>query len=208
MKILFALFASLLVAHVAFGTTVYQSSIDELFAESSLVVFGLVEAGRIIPENCGVEYAVRIHEVYKGSVTPGELIWFEKYGPMDVGRNYFLFMSTQENAFRPISSTNSFSEPQSQEGIIKCKKHTPIYTVNVWGEGAFASAYTYNSKVPQAVFFDDFMFSVPKELVATKVKPTERYDNDQRDTALDPEEFKKYLKKSASAKQTSNVASP
>lgn len=190
----FALFA-LAVSFATSATTIYGVSLDKLYAESSIVVAGVIESGKILPNDCGVVYTVRIDRKYKGDAAPGDVLTIEKYGSTQIGARYFLFLSETSEEFRPILSTNSGATSHRAEYMKRCKDVRPAYTVNIWGNGALKVTGTYNGAVKEAVIFDDYLVKPDKGLIVTTLGPRDRYDNDRNDAAMELNTFSDYLEK-------------
>jgi hypothetical protein len=184
----------------ATATTFRAVSVEELYGESDLVVSGVIESGAILPKGCGVSYQVRVDRSFKGEATSGSLVTFRKYGPMQVGSRYFLFMSKPEKEFNPITSTNSRDMNMRAEHIQRCMDVQPPFTVNIWGNGALKVSGTYNDSVKKAVFFDNIVITPPERLATTTLKPRDRYDNDRIGTAMELEMFSEYLSELAASK--------
>lgn len=194
MKTLAFALSLLVVSSAVPATTVYGVSLEKLYAESTIVVSGLVESGKILPHDCGVAYTVRIDHRYKGEAKPGDVLTVEKHGPTQVGARYFLFLSRTAEEFRPILSTNSGAVNHRAEYIARCKDVRPAYAVNIWGNGALKVTGTYNGTVKEAVIFDDYLVKPDKSLSVTTLGPRDRYDNDRNDSAIELTTFSDYLK--------------
>ncbi len=193
MKNILAIVLALAIFQAAEATSFYEVTIPEVFKESQIVVFGTIEAGRTIKGNCGVEYAVRIVNSFKGASKPGDLVWFQNQGPTQIGAEYFLFLSSTEREFIPMASTNSGDTDMHAEYLSRCQKSRPPFVVNVFGNGALKSVGTYNKDVPRAVLIDDVVLIPPDGLKVTKFKPYDRYDNDRGDTGLAAGDFMEYM---------------
>lgn len=178
----------------ASATIVRGVSLEELYDESSIVISGVIESGRVLPKDCGVVYTIRIERRYKGEAKAGDVLTVEKYGPAQVGAKYFFFLSKTTEEFRPILSTNSGAMNRRAEYIERCKDLRPAYTVNIWGNGALKVTGTYNGAVKEAVVFDDYLVKPDKSLVVTTLGPRDRYDNDRNDSAMEVGAFSDYLK--------------
>ena len=175
------------------ATTFYDVSIEELYKESTVVVSGVIQSGSKLANDCGVAYTVWIDRTYKGADRSDKAITFQGYGPMEIGGRYFLFMSKTTEEFRPIMSTNSGDMDMRARYIQKCKSVRPLYSVNIWGNGALKVTGTYNSTVKNAVVFDQIVITPPVDLPVIQLKPSDRYDNDRIDTALNADDFAKYM---------------
>ncbi|RYG64818.1 hypothetical protein EON80_18510 [bacterium] len=169
-----------LLALPAGATKVRPVSVGELAQSSELVVYGQIQLAQIIAGDCGVRYVVKIEEAYKGRLAPDTAVLFSSEKPLLVGSTYVLFLSKDSEAFDPIISTNSFGPQPDSERVKTCQRNRPLYTVNVWGNGALKVTSTYASKAKVAVF-NDFMILMPKGTKAGQLDPTTRYDID-RDT--------------------------
>jgi hypothetical protein len=193
MRNILAVVVGVLLSQVAFATIVAPVTIPELYKESEVVVYGEIEAGKILADDCGVEYAIRVDTSFKGRASPANLIWFQSSGPIQVGANYFLFLSSTDKEFIPLVSTNSDALESKAEYIKTCKDKRPAFVVNVFGNGALKATGTYNDGLPKAVILGDILIP-PTELNVTKLGPYDRYDNDRDDIALDSEKFTAYIK--------------
>ncbi len=189
-----AIFLFLVVLSAAASATIVRGvSIEELYNESSIVVSGEIESGRVLPKDCGVAYTVRVENTYKGEPKTGDALTVEMYGPAQVGAKYFFFLSETAEEFRPLLSTNSGAMNRRAEFLERCKDVRPAFTVNIWGNGALKITGTYNSSVKEAVVFDDYLVKPDKTLKVTTLGPNDRYDNDRNDSGIDLSEFSDYL---------------
>ncbi|MCA9181625.1 MAG: hypothetical protein KDA51_09230 [Planctomycetales bacterium] len=194
----------LVVATAATATKVVGVSLDRLYAESSSVVSGVIESGQVLANGCGVAYKIRVDENFKGTAKSGDVLTVEKYGPTQIGARYFLFLSPTEEEFQPIMSTNSGDMARRAEYINRCKSVRPGYTVNIWGNGALKVTGTYHDSLEDAVIFDDYLVKPPEQLEVTALKPSERYDNDQKLTAMELHAFSQHLRELYRSSEANN----
>ena len=194
MRKIIAIVTGLALSNVLFATTFYKVTIPDIFEKSELVVYGEIEAGRILLDDCGVEYAVRVQESFKGGSSAGQLIWFQNSDSTQIGGKYFLFLSKNGEEFTPLMSTNSGAMNLRARYVERCKNKWSRYKVNVFGNGALKSTSTYSEIVPRAVLIDDVVVIPPEGVKMTKFGPYDRYDNDRNHTALDADEFMTYMK--------------
>ena len=194
MRKIIAVVIGLAISQLASATKIYQADISEIYAKSDLVLFGKIESGRVLANDCGVEYVIRVEAPYKGKVRPGALIKFRNSGPTQLGSDYFLFLSLIDREFSPVLSTNSGATNMQAQYTQRCKPAWPPFVVNAFGNGALKSIGTYNENLRRAVLFDDGVLKPPKGLKVTTLGPYDRYDTDKDDTALDLNQFMGYLK--------------
>lgn len=191
-KIFVACFA-LLCAASAGATKVRPVELQELVDESELIVHGQIQLSQLIAGNCGVRYVVRIEESYKGAFKPCASLLFSSGKPLTTGDKYVLFLSKDAAAFEPILSTSSFGPRPDPERARECKRNRPLYTVNVWGNGALKVTRTYESSTRVALF-DRFMIVMPKSAKTMSVNPGMRYDDiDRDDGGIDFASFRRLL---------------
>jgi hypothetical protein len=202
MRKILAIVVALLLSPPAVATKTYRTGVSELYKKSDLALFGTIQSGRVLPDDCGVEYVVRVDHPFKGKIHKGSLIRFRTNRVTQLGAEYFLFLSIAENEFSPVLSTTTTPEliEMRNKYVQRCQASWPPFVVNAFGNGALKTTGTYNSALPRVVLFDEFVVAVPSSLKAVKLGPHDRYDNDTDTTALDVRQFMSYMKALSSAK--------
>jgi len=194
MRIVLVGLIGLFLSHLASATTFAEVTVSELYEESEIVIYAKIESGNILKNDCGVEYAARISETFKSGLKSGELVWFQGLGPTQIGEQYVLFLSPVQKEFRSIASTNSRDMKTRSDYLARCGDSRPKYVVNLFGNGALKFISTSNADVRHAVIIDNVVVVPPENLKVTKLGTYQRYDNDRNDTALDADEFLKYMR--------------
>jgi len=194
MRIVSVGFIGFFLTHLASATTFVEVTIPEMYAKSEVVIYAKIESGNILKNDCGVEYAARISETFKSELKPGELVRFQDQGPTQIGGQYVLFLSPVQDEFRSIGSTNSRDIKIRNDYLVRCSDSRPKYVVNVFGNGALKFVSTSNADVHHAVIVNSTVVIPPEGLKVTKLGPYDRYDTDRNDTALDADEFVKFMR--------------
>ena len=192
MRKMIAIAVFALLSQTALATKVARVTIPEMYKQSGVIVYGEIEAGKVLANDCGVEYAVRVNTSFKGRVRPAALLWFQSNRPMQIGSQYFLFLSATANEFSPLISISSDAEKMHARYIAHCKSNRPALVVNVFGDGAIKETGTSNPEVPHAVLLGNIL-DPPPELKVTTLGPYDRFDNDTLDSATDFAKFTGYL---------------
>jgi hypothetical protein len=184
MKRVLIFLSCVVLADSALATIVRPIPLQELYQNSAIVVRGRIESGRLLADDCGLEFGVRVTKGFKGAKS-GTLLFF-RGNTIQVGGDYFLFLDPRES---------DTSAPMRAAFETTCKGKLPPLEVNVFGVGAMKVTGTYNKRVSRAVVVDDFMIIQPKDLPVTQLKARQRYDNDHNDTVFDAAQFEAYVDK-------------
>jgi hypothetical protein len=132
MKYATAFVLLLLIGERALATKIPRVPMTELFARSTVVIFGRIESGRVLGDECGVEFGVRVTKAFKGA-KPGSLVWFQGADTTQIGTRYFLFLSPPDAGLAPFMSTNPHIPSMLAEYVARCRGKLPSLAVNAHG---------------------------------------------------------------------------